>query len=130
MAVKFRIAYPKIENYDIVVTVVGGLFDDFLSPKGKKIKIICIDEGAGDWRPAFEELPEDHPAQDAAYALVNDLLYGSKKIRLPEVDFRYFDEELKILADGESPPDGMAVAEVEVEERDDDVPDTYVTYLD
>ena len=131
---KFRIAYPKVENYDIVVTVTGGLFDDFMSPKGKKIKLLCIDEGVGDWRSAFEDLPEDHPAQAAVYALVQALIYGENKIRMPEIDFRYFEEEIKLLADGEDPGEGMLVAEVEVDEQDKDddegEPETYVRFLD
>ena len=122
---KFRIAYPKVEDYDIVVTGTGGLFDDFMSPKGKKIKILFLDDSAGDCRPVFEELPDDHPAQEAAHALIHALIYGSEKVRLPEVDFRCFDGELKLLAEGEDPGEGMLVAEVEVGDDED-----HVTFLD
>lgn len=75
-----RLKKPDLSRYDVVIVVENGSVTHVASTKGGPFDVLVVDRDISEVSNPLWELPADHPAQDEAAKLIQELAEEAEEL--------------------------------------------------
>ena len=82
-----QIKKPDLSKYDIVIVVEGGRVIHVAPTRWKPLDVLIIDRDVPETSGLLRDLPPDHPAQDEAAKLIQELADEVEKLPPTLIDY-------------------------------------------